>query len=182
MGESGALNESFSDFMATSVEFFFEPAGYGRLKADYFIGEDLSYTFAPEVFAIRSLADPGIFCHPAPFGCDPDNYSKLLRFDGPCGEDNDNCGVHFNCGISNQAYYLLIEGGTNRTSSIRVTGLGPENRDKVEKIFYRGFTAFLTPNATFSDARAATIRAAEEVYGENGAAATKAVWDAVGVR
>jgi thermolysin len=182
MGESGALNESFSDFMGTSVEFFFEPAGYGRLKADYFLGEDLSFTFAPEVFAIRSLENPGMFCSPAPFGCDPDNYSKLVRFSGPCGDENDNCGVHINCGISNQAYYLLIEGGTNRTSGIRVTGLGPENRDKVEKIFYRGFTAFLTPNARFSDARAATIRAAQELYGDDAAAKTAAVWTAVGVR
>jgi len=39
--ESGALNESFSDMMAVSVEFMFQPAGNGLMKADYLLGEDV---------------------------------------------------------------------------------------------------------------------------------------------
>jgi bacillolysin len=42
MNESGALNESFSDIIGTSVEFFFQPVGDGPLKADYSLGEDIS--------------------------------------------------------------------------------------------------------------------------------------------
>src|SRR6185436_1756832 len=34
VNESGALNESFSDIMGTSVEFFIQPPGTGQLKAD----------------------------------------------------------------------------------------------------------------------------------------------------
>src|SRR6185503_3878786 len=39
--ESGALNEAFSDVMGASVEFFFQPAGSGPLRADYLMGEDV---------------------------------------------------------------------------------------------------------------------------------------------
>ena len=60
-------------------------------------------------------------------------------------------------------------------------GLGAGGREKAERIFYRGFTSFLTPSATFRDARAATVRAARELYGEAEAAQVAAAWAAVGV-
>ena len=175
-GESGALNEGFSDIMGTSAEFFFEPAGNGRKNADYWLGEDLSRTFDPARSAFRSMDNPSQFCFPRT-GCDPDHYSH--RYLG----NEDNGGVHINAGIANQAYYLLVEGGTNRTSGIRVAGLGGSNRDRAERIFYRAFVRFLTPSATFADARAATLQAARELYGttSNEAAQTAAAWTAVGV-
>ncbi len=89
--------------------------------------------------------------------------------------------MHHNSGIANQAFYLLAEGGTNRTSRRTVTGLGQGGREKAERIFYRGFTSFLTPSATFHDARVATLRAARELYGEAEAAQVAAAWSAVGV-
>jgi Zn-dependent metalloprotease len=170
--------------MGTSIEFFFEPAGNGRKQADYFLGEDLSAdTFDPLTFALRSMENPGLFCHGGGFGCDPDNYRKLFNPPGPCLPANDRCGVHINSGIANQAFYLLVEGGTNRTSGISVAGLGAANRERAEKIFFRGFTAFLTPTAQFADARRATLRAAEELYGTGSVEATQtaAAWTAVGV-
>jgi thermolysin len=180
--ESGALNEAFSDIIGTSVEFFFEPAGNGRQRADYFLGEDITSEFDPARNALRSMENPGLFCHGG-LGCDPDHYRDLFDPPGSCTPDNDRCGVHINSGIANQAYYLLVEGGTNRTSGIGVAGLGAANRERAEKIFYRGFTAFLTPSASFADARRATIRAAEELYGAGSveAAQTAAAWTAVGV-
>ena len=57
--------------------------------------------------------------NPALFG-DPDHYSKRSAV----GTSNDNGGVHTNSGIANQAFYLAIEGGTNRTSGIAVQGVG----------------------------------------------------------
>jgi Zn-dependent metalloprotease len=50
-------------------------------------------------------------------------------------------------------------------------------------VFYRGFTQFLTPNATFAQARQATLRAASELYGDSSAAyrAVQQAWTAVGV-
>lgn len=174
-GESGALNEAFSDVMATGAEFFHQPAGAGRLQADYFLGEDLTWRFDPPRTAVRSMEDPSLFCSASLGQCDPDHYSRRYR------GTRDNGGVHHNSGIANQAFYLLAEGGVNRTSGRRVDGLGAGGREKAERVFYRGFTAYLTPSATFRDARAATIRAARDLYGEAEAAEAASAWSAVGV-
>jgi Zn-dependent metalloprotease len=164
--ESGALNEAFSDIIGASVEFFFQPAGSGYLKADYLLGEDLT---APSV-AFRSLANPQAYD-------DPDHYSKRLT--GP----DDNGGVHSNSGIANHAFYLAIEGGVNRTSGLSVQGVGAASREKIEQVFFRAFTQLLPANATFSMARAATLQAARDLYG-SGSVVERAIeqaWTAVGV-
>jgi Zn-dependent metalloprotease len=174
LGESGALNEAFSDVVGTAVEFYYEPPGDGRQRADYWLGEDLSFTFDPPRFAVRSMQDPSRVCARAT-GCAPDHYAK--RYRGTL----DNGGVHVNAGIATHAFYLLVEGGVNRTSGLRVAGLGARTRERAEKIFYRGFTSFLTPRATFRDARAATLQAARELYGEAEVQQVAAAWRAVGV-
>ena len=163
--ESGALNEAFSDIMGTSVEFFFQPAGSGDLRADYLAGEDVV-----RPGGIRSMENPQAYG-------DPDHYSR--RFLGT----SDNGGVHINSGIANQAFYLAIESGTNRTSGQSVQGVGAANRDQIEKVFYRAFTAMLPTNATFSQARAATIQASRDLFGSNSNAerAVTQAWTAVGV-
>jgi bacillolysin len=165
LNESGALNESFSDIMGTSVEFYFQPPGNGLLRADYLMGEDV---IRPG--GLRSLSDP------LSLG-DPDHYSR--RFLGT----DDNGGVHINCGISNNAFYLAIEGGTNRTSGLSVQGVGGSNREQIERVFYRAFTQLLPANATFSMTRAATIQASRDLFGSNSAAerAVTQAWTAVGV-
>ncbi len=163
--ESGALNEAFSDMMATGIEYFFQEPGSGLLKADYLVGEDV---IRPG--GIRSMSTPSQFNH-------PDHYSR--RYIGTA----DNGGVHTNSGIANHAFYLAIEGGTNRTSGLTVQGVGSANREQVEKIFYRAFTLMLPSNATFSVARAACEQAARDLYGASSAAfaAVRQAWAAVGV-
>lgn len=163
--ESGALNESFSDIIGTSAEFFFHQPGTGLLRADYILAEDVV------TGGIRSMLNPRAFGH-------PDHYS--VRFTGTA----DNGGVHINSGISNHAFYLAIEGGTNRTSGLTVQGVGSANREQIERLFYRAFTQMLPSNATFSVARAATIQSARDLYGA-GSAPERAVtqaWAAVGVQ
>jgi Zn-dependent metalloprotease len=163
--ESGALNEAFSDIMGTSVEFFFQPPGGGTLHADYLIGEDVV-----RPGGIRSLENPAA-------NGDPDHYSK--RYTGT----EDNGGVHINSTIPTHAFYLAIEGGTNRTSGLSVQGVGGANREQIEKVFYRAFTQLMPANSTFTVARAATLQAARDLYGANSAperAVTQA-WTAVGV-
>ena len=165
-GESGALNEAFSDMMATGAEFFFQRPGSGTLQADYLIGEDV---VRPGGF--RSLSNPRALGQ-------PDHYA--LRYTG----EDDNGGVHINCGIPNQAFYLAIEGGTNRTSGLSVQGVGAANRDQIEKVFYRAFTELLPSSATFAVARAATVQSARDLYGPGSAAerAVEQAWAAVGVQ
>ncbi len=166
LNESGALDEGFADIMGTSVERFFQQQGTGLMQADYLIGEDI---IRPGGF--RSMSDPQAFG-------DPDHYSQ--RFLG----SGDNGGVHINSGIVNHAFFLAVEGGTNRTSGISVQGVGSANREQIEKVFYRAFTQMLPAAATFSIARSATIQSARDLYGV-GSPAERAVmeaWTAVGVQ
>jgi bacillolysin len=163
LNESGALNEAFSDMMGTSVKFFIKPA-----SATYVMGESLTSAVTPCLS--RSLQDP------LAFGT-PDNYSIRLT------DAFDNGEVHDNSTIASHAFYLAIEGGTNRTSRLAVQGVGSANREQIEKAFYRGFTQLMPANATFSTARAVTIQAARDLYGV-GSGAERAVtqaWTAVGV-
>jgi thermolysin len=159
VGQSGALNEAFSDMMGAAVEFAFQPE-----KADYLCGED---AFAPG--GIRSMQNPTAYG-------DPDHMSII--FTGSA----DNGGVHINSGIPNNAFYLAIEGGRHRLGAT-VQGVGASNRAQIERVFYRAFTAFLAPNTSFVQARAATIQAARELYGTTPAveAAVTQAWTAVGV-
>jgi thermolysin len=170
LNESGALNEAFSDIMATSVEFFYHQPGDGLLRADYLCGEDVVRGVTNPTNGIRSLASPPTYGH-------PDHYS--LRFLGTA----DNGGVHINSGIANHAFYLAVEGGTHRLSGVVVEGVGPANREQMERVFFRAFTQLMPASSNFSVARAATIQAARDLYGA-GSAPERAVtqaWTAVGV-
>jgi bacillolysin len=165
-GESAALNESFSDMMGTSAEFFYQPPGNGPLKADYLLGEDITTPGA-----VRSMDNPALFGG-------PDHYTA--RYTGPL----DSGGAHINCAIPNQVYYLAIEGGRNRTSGLSVQGVGGANREQIEKVMYRAFTLMMPAAANFAVARAVTVQSARDLYGA-GSPAERAVseaWTAVGVR
>jgi Zn-dependent metalloprotease len=169
--EPGALNEAFSDIMGTGAEFHARATGRSDRAADYLIGEDVvTPARAGALTGLRSMSDPRSFG-------DPDHYS--IRYTGP----EDNGGVHINSGIPNHAFFLAIEGGTNRTSGLAVSGVGAANREQIERIFYRGFTSYLTPTANFAQARQATLRAASELFGDASAAyrAVQQAWTAVGV-
>jgi thermolysin len=170
MNESGALNEAFSDIMGTGVEFFFQPVGAGIGQADYLLGEDAFRAPGGARNGTRSLVNPASYGY-------PDHYS--IRFTGP----QDSGGVHINSSIVNHAFYLAVEGGRHRLSGITVQGVGGGNREQIEKAFYRAFVFLLPASANFSTARAATIQAAQDLYGASSAAAqaiTQA-WTAVGV-
>ena len=170
LNESGALNESFSDIIATAVEFFHQPAGAFRGEADFIIGEDTLRSVYSDQHGIRSLSNP------AAFG-DPDHYS--VRYTG----SEDDGGVHINSGIPNHAFYLAVVGGRNRTSGLSVQGVGLASMGQIEKAFYRAFVYLLPASATFSQARAATIQAAQDLYGAGSAAEASITqaWTAVGV-
>ncbi len=165
--ESGALNESFSDMMSAAVKFMWQPIGSGPAQASWVEGEDVG-NGGP----LRSFSDPHSLNA-------PDHYSlKLVTVLA-----NDDGGVHTNANIVNHMYYLAIMGGTNRVSQMAVQGVGFTNRDQIEKVIYRAFTLMLPARATFSVARAATIQAARDLFGDGSpteVAITQA-WEAVGV-
>ena len=193
--ESGALSESFSDQMGTSIEFWaHDPAGDGNeagytddnldptVDPDWLIGEDV-WNWDPTEFTdppgLRSMADP------AEYG-DRDHYSERYR-----GTD-DNGGVHTNSGIPNHAYYLLVNGGTNAgcpdhdhlnfthtaDCTVKVDAIDLED---AEQIFFMAFQT-LTSNATMCDAREATETVASSPpFGDPQLVSTTAAWVAVGL-
>jgi len=169
--ESGASNESFSDIFGAAVEFYTgERAGR---QPDYLVGEDI-FLIPDAVPGFRNMQDPLE-------DNDPDHYSIRLYPDCHPAGNNDGCGVHSNSGIQNNAFYLLSEGGTNRTSGLKVKGIG---HAKAEAIFYRALTSYLFPSATFSDVRAACLSAAADLYGGRSPEyrSTEQAWTAVGVQ
>ena len=153
--------------LGAGTEFFIAETGrHGPENADYIIGEDVL-----KPAGIRSLADPQSLG-------DPDHYSK--RFTGTA----DNGGVHTNSLIASHAYYLAVEGGTNRTSGLRVEGVGRANRHLVERAFYRAYVFMLPTDATFAIYRQATIQSARDLAESEGSSLEQAIgdaWSAVGV-
>ena len=158
--ESGALNESFSDIMGTSIEYHYYGPNYSGL---WTLGEDIGPDGSPYADGLRNLADPTVFG-------DPSHYAD--RYTGT----SDNGGVHTNSSISNHWFYLLAEGGQNakasRASGTNVQGIGLE---AAEDIVFLGFSA-LPASANFCAARASTIAVAG-----NKAANVADAWDEVGV-
>jgi thermolysin len=162
--EAGALNEAFSDMFGAATAFFYLPPGDGPMQASYMHNKDVS---VPTGVLSRSLSSPRSTG-------DADHYTQRV-----IGGDS-----HYNGVIAGHAFYLAIEGGTNRTSGRTVQGVGAANRDQIEKAFFRALTVLLPPNATFGLTRVATIQAARDLYGA-GSAAERAItqaWDAVGVQ
>jgi Zn-dependent metalloprotease len=173
-GESGALSEAFSDIMGIGAEFYYEDAGFGRQRADWGVGEDVfinNFTAGGNWYVIRYPPDPEV-------AGDPDHYAH--RFTG----GRDNGGVHTNSLIVSHAFYLFVEGGTDRTSGIRVSGIGFSNIERAEKIFYRAFTSYLVPRSSFWDARLATLQCARDLHGVGSREEQQLAlaWDAVGVQ
>lgn len=158
-GESGALNEAFSDIFGTYAEH------YANVGDKWTLGENISFQ--------RSMSNPNKHRQ-------PDTY-KGTYWASTSGGDNG--GVHTNSGVLNYWYYLTAQGGSGSNdngSSFTVSGIGIE---KAAQIAYRALTRYLTSSSGYSAARTAVINAARDLYGTGSceeAAATDAM-HAVGV-
>lgn len=165
-GESGALNESFSDIFGEVIEKWQFGSNDWLMGADRASGE------------IRDMSNPGRFN-------DPDTYVGLnwVSTGGSCGSSNDNCGVHTNSGVQNYWFYLLSEGGTGTNDfghNYDVAGIGIE---KARMIAYRTLVHYLGPNSNYNDARDFSIQAAFDLYGvcSDEVKAVTDAWFAVGI-
>ena len=113
-GESGALNEAFSDWVGVSLK-----RSLGRLV--WTQGEDARLG-AP----LRDLSNPTSRGQPDTF-LGP-NWWPIT---GSCDTSNDNCGVHRNSGVPNKMFYLLAESGVHSHRGIAVNGLGLDVASKI---------------------------------------------------
>jgi vibriolysin len=167
--ESGALNEAMSDIFGASIEAYRD----GAVSANTWkVGEEC-WTPGTAGDALRYMNDPAA-------AGDYDYYPT--RYTGT----SDNGGVHWNSGIANLAFKLMVTGGSHprgKTSNV-VTALDANATTSIQKgaaIFYRANTVYLTPGSTFSEARGATAQAAADLYGSAAAATVNDAWTAVGV-
>jgi Zn-dependent metalloprotease len=164
-GESGALNESFSDIFGTMTERFAR-------------GGTFNWTLAEDAgFVLRDMQTPaaGFLPQPATYlagtfwfpvaGCMPANA-------------NDQCGVHTNSGVQNRWFFLLAQGGVQ--GGVTVQGIGAAS---AARIAYSNLCNFLGTNANHPAARVGAIAAARQIFGacSNEEIQTTNAWAAVGV-
>ena len=172
-GESGALNESFSDLMGISIKKYTK----GN-DASWLIGEGVQMFYSP----LRSMSDPKSSMDG--YNPSPDTYQGQYWADTEGDtEETDYGGVHTNSGVQNKWFYLLTEGGTGTNDndySYQVTGIGIE---KAQLIAYHTLEQYATSESQYADIRLASLAAAEDLYGENSAEvqAVNDAWLAVGV-
>src|SRR5262249_21444423 len=131
-GQSGALNEHFSDVFGSLVKQYTK--GQSAANADWLIGQGL---LMPGIQgeAIRSLKATGTAYDDPTLGHDPqpDHMDKYLD------TEDDNGGVHINSGIPNKAFYTLA------------VALGGNAWDQAGHIWYTTLIHELRPNDAFQD-------------------------------
>lgn len=164
-GESGALNESYSDILACAVEWANQPVNLSGMPgfSDWMLGED-SWLASP---ALRDMRNPKAYGQPS-------YYKGEYWYSGT----DDNGGVHTNSGVQNFAFYLLAYGGTgsNEGTPYSIQGIGSA---AAAKVAMRANTVYLTSTAKYLDSRRAWVRAARDLG--HPVQTLHAVWNAVGV-
>jgi Zn-dependent metalloprotease len=162
-GQSGALNESWSDVFGSLVKQRSKKTEAKR--ADWLIGEGL-LTKDVKGKALRSMKEPGTAYDDPVLGKDMqpghmDNYLVILQDKG---------GVHINSGIPNHAFYLLA------------VELGGKAWEKAGLIWYKALL-MMQPDTDFVGAAHTTKLVARMVFGA-GSIEEKAVidsWGKVGI-
>jgi Zn-dependent metalloprotease len=152
-GDAGGLNEATSDIFGTAVEFYADnPNDVG----DYLIGEeiDINGNGTPLRYQDKPSRD----------GSSPNCWSSSVSGLDP----------HYSSGPLNHWFYLASEGSGAKTingvsydsptcDGQSMSGIG---RAKVEKVWYRALSTYLTSGSTYKDARNAAIRSAKDLYGD----------------
>jgi Zn-dependent metalloprotease len=163
-GESGALNESFSDVFGSLVKQWVKKQT--AQEADWIIGEGL-FTDKVKGVGIRSMKAPGTAYDDPILGKDPQPGHMKDKYMG----FEDNGGVHINSGIPNRAFYIAA------------TEIGGYAWEKVGKIWYIALRDRLRSRASFKRAAKTIIQVAGELYGQGSLEqnAVEKAWKEVGV-
>ncbi|MCU0361010.1 MAG: M4 family metallopeptidase [Bacteroidia bacterium] len=162
-GESGALNESYSDIFGTLIENYGRPGNW-----NWKVGEDMTANGN----GIRNMQNPALFS-------DPDTYGGQFWYTGTA----DNGGVHTNSGVSNFWFYLLSMGGNGSNDLAQTYSVSALGLNQAAQIAFRALTLYYTPNTNYANARLLTIQAAKDLFGNcsNQVIQTTNAWHAVGV-
>ncbi len=158
--ESGALNESLSDIFGKSLEYFVDKENFSW---------DLGPEFALSKFAstFRSMSDPNMQGNPK-------RYKGLFWEDG--------ADVHYNSGVLNHWFYLLVEGVTGDSEGIPYA-VNKVDIDEVLQVLFLCQTSYLTPSSDYPAMYEFTMLACEDLYGAGSPqyASMQEAWKAVGL-
>jgi Zn-dependent metalloprotease len=163
-GQSGALNESFSDVFGILVKQ--RVLAQQAADADWIIGKEL---FTPLVkgVGLRSMKAPGTAYNDPVLGKDPQpgHMSQYVN------TTSDNGGVHINSGIPNHAFYLIA------------VELGSFAWQKAGQIWYVTLRDKIRSTTDFQGAADMTYNVAADLYGKGSLEqqAVKKGWDGVGI-
>ncbi|HOZ47005.1 MAG TPA: M4 family metallopeptidase [Candidatus Hydrogenedentes bacterium] len=139
MGESGAINETFSDVWGEFVDLT-NGRGNDTEEVRWLVGEDL-----PEsIGVIRNMADPPEYGLPDRMG------SPYWRPTDWIWDDQG--GVHTNCGVGSKLCYLLTDG--DDFNGYRIDPLAEESDASIARVadlFYELQTKLLTPASDYND-------------------------------
>ena len=164
-GQSGALNESFSDVFGSLVKQ--RVLSQKASEADWLIGQGL-FTSNVSGQAIRSMKSPGRAYDDPLLGKDPQpgHMKDYIR------TTSDNGGVHLNSGIPNRAFYFCAN------------EIGGYAWEKAGKIWYRALCEKLKADADFQEAADIMFRIAGEEFGTGSKEqnAVKKGWAEVGIK
>jgi Zn-dependent metalloprotease len=163
-GQSGALNESFSDVFGSMIKQYVLKQTVD--KADWLIGKGL-FNRKVKGIALRSMKEPGSAYDDPTIGKDPQpghmkDYVKT---------SNDNGGVHINSGIPNRAFYLAA------------TKIGGYSWEKTGRVWYISLRDRMRENSTFKQAAKLTYEVAGQLFGNSSTAqnAILTAWKEVGI-
>ena len=161
-GQSGALNEHFSDVFGVLVRQW--RTGESADKASWLVGAEVLVP-APTRRAIRDMEHPGTaFTDDPALGSDPQPDHMKKIYTGP----SDSGGVHINSGIPNRAFMLAAQ------------ALGGPAWEQAGRVWYDAMLQ-LSRTSQFADLARITAQIAGDTLGAAAKKAVKAAWKKVGV-
>lgn len=156
-GESGAINEGYSDVMAEYIEYCIKG------ENDWLYDTDSKIVANGKIWPyVRNIKNPKAG---GPEGLKPNTY-KGDNWCSTTGTD-DNGGVHMNNSVFTYWFYLLSEGGSGVNdlyNSYNISGIGIE---KAVKIAWRMHREYLPANCTFAEARKWAIQSTKDFVDAN---------------
>lgn len=161
-GQSGALNEHFSDVFGVLVRQWKE--GVSVEKANWLVGADVLMPAATRR-AIRDMEHPGTaFVDDPVLGTDPQPAHMDAIYTGAA----DRGGVHINSGIPNRAFVLAAQ------------AIGGKSWETAGRIWYDAMLQ-LSRSSDFKECARITAQVASDRFGAAERKAVAAAWKKVGV-
>ena len=176
-GEPAALDEATSDFFSVMVTTWARH-GSGATIGDQGAQWTMPFLQVGRDGSVRRLVDRYLD-QPSRDGRSPDAWSPELAGMDP----------HLACGPLNRALYFLANGAVpgppgdppGHFAPALPDGMAGIGDDKAAHIWYRALTTYLTPSSDYLAARAAALRAAQDLYGPKEAAAVRQAFAAIRV-